>query len=96
LKEKKARRFKKPFKGLFEPHLRWASFKNLSGDEMLAVVRDQVFVELKSKVGGVYMADAQLMIQKPSLLVSAVTMVDQLPLTEGIRRGICMSICCRS
>src|SRR3954463_3050389 len=33
------------------------------------------------------MSDAQLMIQKPSLLVSAVNMIDALPLTEGDTKG---------
>ncbi len=36
---------------------------------------------------GVYMKDAQLMIQKPSLLVSAVKMIDSLPLTQGDTKG---------
>ena len=34
-----------------------------------------------------YMNDAQLLIQKPSLLVSAVNMIDALPLTEGDTKG---------
>ena len=34
-----------------------------------------------------YMADAQLYIQKASLLVSAVNMIDALPLTEGDTKG---------
>jgi type I restriction enzyme M protein len=33
------------------------------------------------------MKDAQLMIQKPSLLVKAINMIDQLPLTEGDAKG---------
>ena len=33
------------------------------------------------------MKDAQLMIQKPSLLVKAVNMIDELPLTEGDTKG---------
>src|SRR3979490_1778928 len=33
------------------------------------------------------MADAQFMIQKPSLLVSAVNMIDRLPITEGDAKG---------
>ena len=33
------------------------------------------------------MTDAQLLIQKPSLLVSAVNMIDALPLTEGDTKG---------
>src|SRR5678815_2788917 len=33
------------------------------------------------------MQDAQLMIQKPNLLVSAVNMIDKLPITEGDAKG---------
>ena len=36
---------------------------------------------------GEYMKDAQLMIQKPSLLVQAVNMIDALPLTAGDTKG---------
>ncbi|MFZ3046335.1 MAG: N-6 DNA methylase, partial [Desulfatirhabdiaceae bacterium] len=36
---------------------------------------------------GEYMKEAQLMIQKPTLLVSAVNMIDELPLTEGDTKG---------
>ncbi|HEX7378595.1 MAG TPA: N-6 DNA methylase [Pirellulales bacterium] len=36
---------------------------------------------------GEYMKDAQLMIQKPSLMVSAVNMIDALPLTAGDTKG---------
>lgn len=36
---------------------------------------------------GEYMKDAQLMIQKPSLLVSAVNMIDELPLIQGDTKG---------
>jgi hypothetical protein len=34
-----------------------------------------------------YMKDATLMIQKPRLLVSAVNMIDELPLTQGDTKG---------
>jgi type I restriction enzyme M protein len=85
----------KPFKGLFkksEQRLRWSSFKNLGGEEMLKVVRDEVFPHFRQlgKEGGPFgdfMKDATLMIQKPSLLVSAVEMIDQLPLGTGDTKG---------
>jgi type I restriction enzyme M protein len=73
-------------------HLRWSHFKNLPGDQMLAVVRNEVFPHFKNVVHegaklGEYMKDVQLLIQKPSLLVSAVSMIDDLPLTEGDTKG---------
>jgi type I restriction enzyme M protein len=96
--EKIASRSGKLFKGKFdkdEQHLRWSNFKQLDAPEMLRVVRDEVFPHLKKafeeETGGSrqvsIMADAMLMIQKPSLLVSAVNMIDRLPLTEGDTKG---------
>jgi type I restriction enzyme M protein len=98
--ERIAARSGKPFKGKFgksEQNLRWSSFKQLNAPEMLRVVRDEVFPHLKrafeeeTGAGGQrqvsIMADAMLMIQKPSLLVSAVNMIDRLPLTEGDTKG---------
>jgi type I restriction enzyme M protein len=96
--EKIAARSGKPFKGKFskdEQRLRWSKFKQLDAPEMLRVVRDEVFPHLKEafedETGGSkqvsIMADAMLMIQKPSLLVSAVNMIDRLPLTDGDTKG---------
>lgn len=86
------------FRGTFsadEQRYRWSNFKNLSGDEMLPLVRDEVFPFLRRKLmesgesGGftTFFQDASFLIQKPSLLVSAVEMVDKLPLTEGDTKG---------
>ena len=59
---------------------------------MLRLVRDKVFphfkeVMLNGSALAEYMKDAQLMIQKPNLLVSAVNMIDKLPLTESDTKG---------
>jgi len=81
---------------------RWKNFKQLpatvteadrkKGQKgMLDVVRDDVFAHFRKLNGGTtfgeYMQDAQLMVQKPSLLVSAVNMIDKLPITEGDAKG---------
>lgn len=92
--ERKAQRTKKPFKGRFngptDPR-RWKNFKQKDAAEMLRVVRDEVFPHFRKLNGGTtfaeYMQDAQLMIQKPSLLVSAVNMIDKLPITDGDAKG---------
>lgn len=92
----------KPFPGVFytpkEQNLRWENFRHLGGDDMLPLVRDQVFAHFR-KLGergadrgvrntfGEYMKDATLMINKPSLLVSAVNMIHDLPLTRGDTKG---------
>ena len=78
--------------GKHEQHLRWSHLKNLPAEEMLKVVRDGVFPHFRGLSGegstfSEYMKDAQLMIVKPSLLVSAVNMIDALPLTEGDTKG---------
>ncbi|WP_318557052.1 N-6 DNA methylase [Geobacter anodireducens] len=95
--EKKAQRTNKPFRRIFPDTdegqaLRWHKFKHLGAENMLPHVRDKVFPHFKSVAiegakFGEYMKDAQLMIQKPSLLVSAVNMIDALPLTEGDTKG---------
>lgn len=92
--ERRAERTKKPFKGRFtgpNDARRWKNFKQKDAAEMLRVVRDEVFPHFRKLNGGTtfaeYMQDAQLMIQKPSLLVSAVNMIDKLQLTEGDAKG---------
>ncbi len=85
-----------------QQHLRWGNLKELPGavsdadakkgiKSMMSVMRDELFPFFRQLSGGTtfseYMADAQLMIQKPSLLVSAVNMIDQLPLTQGDTKG---------
>ncbi len=92
--EKKAERTKEPAKLMFGPkqqHLRWSHFKHLSADQMLKVVRDELFPHFRDfgegTTLGKYMQDAQLMIQRPSLLVSAVNMIDALPIIEGDAKG---------
>ena len=92
--ERKAERTKKPFHGRFAGSLdvrRWKNFKQRDALEMLRVVRDEVFPHFRKLNGGTtfseYMQDAQLMIQKPNLLVSAVNMIDKLPITDGDAKG---------
>lgn len=92
--ERKAERTKKPFHGRFAGPLdprRWKNFKQRDAAEMLRLVRDEVFPHFRRLNGGTtfaeYMQDAQLMVQKPSLLVSAVNMIDKLPITEGDAKG---------
>jgi type I restriction enzyme M protein len=93
--ERKAERTKKPFTGRFsgkDDPRRWKNFKHIEkGDAMLRVVRDEVFPHFRKLNGGTtfseYMQDAQLMIQKPSLLVSAVNLIDKLPLIDSDAKG---------
>ncbi|MCX4246620.1 type I restriction-modification system subunit M [Paraliomyxa miuraensis] len=93
--ERRAARTRKRFQGRFtgkDDPRRWGSFRQLAGEEMLVVVRDQVFPHFRKLGGsgttfGESMKDAQLMIQKPSLLVEAVNQIQALPITEGDAKG---------
>lgn len=93
--ENRQKRSGKPFTRRFkedEQHLRWSQFRHLGSDQMLPLVRDQVFPHFRNTVASgtafaEFMKDAQLMIQKPGLLVKAVNMIHELPLTEGDTKG---------
>lgn len=99
--ERTKKPFKGRFNGPNDPR-RWKNFKHLPATvtdadrragrkSMLDVVRDDVFAHFRKLNGGTtfaeYMQDAQLMVQKPSLLVSAVNMIDKLPITDGDAKG---------
>ncbi len=83
--------FQKRFKD-DEQNLRWSRFRHLGADDMLPLVRDKVFPHFKTAAASgtsfaEFMKDAQLMIQKPGLLVKAVNMINDLPLTAGDTKG---------
>ena len=93
--ERKAARTKTAFPHLFgnsNQDIRWSHFKNMGAEAMLPLVRDQAFPHFKTvSVDGAkfgeYMKDAQLLIQKPGLLVSAVNMINELPLADDDTKG---------
>jgi len=75
---------------------RWETWRHYGGPDMLPHVRDRVFphfrrlAERSSGDGShfaAFMKDAQLMIQKESLLVKAVNAVHELPLEKGDTKG---------
>jgi len=78
--------------------LRWKNFRNMSGTELHRHLKYRVFPffsELGEESGGQqgmghigeYMQDADLEIKNESVLVSAVEMVDSLPLTQSDVKG---------
>nr|WP_321265400.1 class I SAM-dependent DNA methyltransferase [uncultured Sulfurimonas sp.] len=93
--EQKARLSGKDFPRLFGPEdqdLRWSNFRHMGAEQLMPLVRDRVFPHFRTTMVdgatfGEYMKDAQLMIQKPSLLVSAVEMIDDLPLGDEDTKG---------
>lgn len=93
--EMRASRLKKPFQGLFpadRQHLRWKNFRNLGGDKMLAVVRDELFPFMRTQLAdrsalGKFLKDANCLIPSGSLLSRAVSAIEELPLTKGDTKG---------
>jgi type I restriction enzyme M protein len=75
-----------------QQNLRWKNWSEYGGEEMLRHVRDQVFPHLRDLGGknttfGEYMKDATCLIPKASLLVSAVTQINALPLGNSDIKG---------
>ncbi|MBK1829607.1 N-6 DNA methylase [Verrucomicrobiaceae bacterium R5-34] len=93
--EKRAARLKKDYTSIFpqkSQHLRWSQFRHLGGDEMLAIVRDEVFPFLRSEVMannpvGHFLKDANCLIPTGNLLVRAINAIEELPLTQGDTKG---------
>jgi type I restriction enzyme M protein len=93
--EQQALRCGRPFRGRFssrEQGLRWSRFRDLPGEQMLDLVRTQAFPHLQrlgqpDSTFARYLEDAVLLIQRPGLLVSAVRLIDQLPLEQGDTKG---------
>ena len=98
--EKRAQLSKKTFAShrfsADEQSCRWETWRHYGAEEMLPHVRDQVFTHFRKLAArstgeeshfASFMKDAQLMIQKPSLLVKAVNAVQDLPLDRGDTKG---------
>lgn len=93
--EKRATRLNRPFEGLFPPdrqQIRWKNFRQLGGAEMLKVVRDDLFLFLRTKIAGrsalgAFLKDANCLIPNGNLLSRAVSAIEDLPLTKGDTKG---------
>ena len=85
--------YKSLFEGIFQvPNtnnkidkstLKWSHFKQMEAGEMLAHIQSNVFPFIKELNGtsshfGIYMKDAIFMIPKPSLLVEAINIIDNI------------------
>lgn len=76
---------KKKHKSVFDGHenYRWSHFRHLEGGEMLKLMQEQIFSFIKSMQDEEHpftkhMRDAVFIIPKPSLLVEAVNIIDEL------------------
>ncbi|WGE55721.1 type I restriction-modification system subunit M [Actinobacillus equuli subsp. equuli] len=100
LAENKARFTKKPFKHIFPETeagqaLRWKNFRHFSGEQLHKHLKENVypfFATLTNEQDhfgqvGNYMQEATLEIKNESVLVSALELIDQLPLTQSDVKG---------
>ena len=96
--EKRSQRTGKPFTRRFndnQQHLRWSNLIHIeSADNLMITIKDGLFpyfktsaVSTEGSLFAEFMKDAQLMVQKPSLLVKAVEMVNDLPLDKTDTKG---------
>ncbi len=88
--EQRASARKEKFKSIFDgnENCRWSYWRHMNADDMLKHVRDIVFLFIKNLHDGEdvlfsqYMKDAVFMIPKPSLLQEAVSIIDDLHISE--------------
>ncbi|WP_438863285.1 type I restriction-modification system subunit M [Neptunicella sp.] len=96
--EKRSQRTGKSFNRRFnqqQQHLRWQNFRHLGAGELYKRVKDELFPyfaessarDNEGSLFAEFMKDAQMMIQKQSLLVKAVEMVNDLPLDNADTKG---------
>ncbi len=83
--ERRGEKYASIFKG--QENCRWSHWIQMPADEMLAHVRDKVFLFIKNLKGeeslfGTAMKDAVFMIPKPSLLQEAVKIIDELNISQ--------------
>ena len=100
--EKRAQRMgSKDWERIFpddKQHLRWSHLINLGAEEQLNIVQSAMFRffredMVKHSTLGKYLQDAQCVIQKASLLKTAINMINDLPLMQGTPRAIFTNIC---
>lgn len=86
-----------------QSHLRWSNLVQLGAEEQMRIVQGnrtaddpadwkglfQFFREdvVKRSTLGAYLQDSQFVVQKPSLLKTAINMIDELPLNQGDTKG---------
>jgi type I restriction enzyme M protein len=93
-----ARLKKKDWERIFpedRQHLRWSHIVHLGAEEQLQLLQQELFPWFRDKESGLvkrtslarYLEGAQCLIQKPSLLKSAINTLNDLPLHEGDTKG---------
>ncbi len=86
-REKLAKRLGQPYTPALEPDLRWGYWTNLKADDALRHLKETIFPDLR-KLGAAgssferYMANAECKISKPSLLIEACKLIDQMEISQ--------------
>ncbi|MGH9426796.1 MAG: type I restriction-modification system subunit M, partial [Terriglobia bacterium] len=87
-REQAARRRGQQYQSIFpSPELRWSHWTNLTADAALKHVKEQVFPALKEMGGSgssfeLQMQNAEFKFNKPSLLIEACKMIDQMQISQ--------------
>lgn len=86
-KQRLAERLKKPYQPTLKPELRWSHWTNLAADEALRFLKETIFPTLR-KLGEsdssfqLYMQNAECKINKPSLLIEACKLIDNMEIAQ--------------
>ena len=86
-KQRLAERLKKPYEPTLKPELRWSHWTNLAADEALRFLKETIFPALR-KLGEsdssfqLYMQNAECKINKPSLLIEACKLIDNMEIAQ--------------
>jgi type I restriction enzyme M protein len=86
-RQKQARRLNQPFSPRYPPEIRWDAWTNLKADESLTHLKETIFPALR-KLGASgssferYMQNAECKINKPSLLIEACKLIDQMQIGQ--------------
>src|SRR5690349_7519795 len=85
--ERQAKRKGEPYKSKIKKDMRWGYWSKLKAEEMLNHLKRVVFPDLVNLGNGnssfgEYMKTAECKINKPSLLVEAVNLIDQMKIAE--------------
>ena len=86
-KQRQAERLKKTYEPILKPELRWGYWTNLAADEALRFLKETIFPALR-RLGEtdssfhLYMQNAECKINKPSLLIEACKLIDNMEIAQ--------------
>jgi type I restriction enzyme M protein len=86
-KQRQAERYKKPYEPTLKPELRWGYWTNLAADDALRFLKETVFPALRQLGESdssfhLYMQNAECKINKPSLLIEACKLIDNMEIAQ--------------